>query len=147
MIQIVVCYNFRGGSRTAATSKVELFVIIINDLQPLTIITKSSTLDVAAVLNPSLFWPTLSRNSPSFSPQICFLQSSIEILQRHIITQILHIILIIFRSSPPEVFLGKCVLEISIKYTGEHQCQSAISKKLLCNFIKITLRHGCHLYI
>ena len=31
MIQIVVCYNFRGGSRTAATSKAELFVIVIND--------------------------------------------------------------------------------------------------------------------
>ena len=45
---------FRGGSRTAATSKVELFVIIVNGLQPLTIITKSSTLDVAAVLDPPL---------------------------------------------------------------------------------------------
>ena len=45
---------FRDGSRTAATSKVELFVIIVNGFQPLTIITKSSTLDVAAVLDPSL---------------------------------------------------------------------------------------------
>ena len=44
----------RGGSRTAATSKVELFVIIVNGFQPLTIITKSSTLDVAAVLDPPL---------------------------------------------------------------------------------------------
>ena len=44
----------RGGSRTAATSKVELFVIIVNDFRPLTIITKSSTLDVAAVLDPPL---------------------------------------------------------------------------------------------
>ena len=38
----------------AAISKVELFVIIVNGLQPLTIITKSSTLDVAAVLDPLL---------------------------------------------------------------------------------------------
>ena len=45
---------FRDGSRTAATSKVELFVIIVNDWKPLTIITKSSTLDVAAVLDPPL---------------------------------------------------------------------------------------------
>ena len=45
---------FRDGSRTAATSKVELFVIIVNNWKPLTIITKSSTLDVAAVLDPSL---------------------------------------------------------------------------------------------
>ena len=44
----------RGGSRTAATSKVELFVIIVNGFQSLTIITKRSTLDVAAVLDPPL---------------------------------------------------------------------------------------------
>ena len=36
------------------TSKIEHFVIIINGLKPLTIITKSSILDVAAVLDPSL---------------------------------------------------------------------------------------------
>ena len=41
----------RGGSRTAATSKAELFVIIVNGWKPLTIITKSSPLDVAAVLD------------------------------------------------------------------------------------------------
>ena len=39
----------RSGSRTTATSKVELFLIIFNGFQPLTIVTKSSTLDVAAV--------------------------------------------------------------------------------------------------
>ena len=38
----------RGGSRTAATSKLEPFVLIVN---PVTIITKSSILDVAAVLD------------------------------------------------------------------------------------------------
>ena len=42
---------FRGGSRTATTSKVEVFVIIVNDWYPLTNTTKSSTLDVAAVLD------------------------------------------------------------------------------------------------
>ena len=40
--------------RTYATSKMELFVIIVNGLQPLTIITKCSILNVAAVLDPSL---------------------------------------------------------------------------------------------
>ena len=50
----VQSYECRGGSRAAATSKVELFVIIVNGFQPLTIITKSSTLDVAAVLDPPL---------------------------------------------------------------------------------------------
>ena len=46
--------EIRGGSRIAATSKVELFVIIVNSFQPLTIITRSSTLVVAAVLDPPL---------------------------------------------------------------------------------------------
>ena len=44
----------RDGSRTAATSKIELFVIIVNDFQPLTIITKCSILDVEAVLDSPL---------------------------------------------------------------------------------------------
>ena len=45
----------RGGSRTAATPKMERFVIIVNSFQPLTIITKHTILDVAAVLYPSLY--------------------------------------------------------------------------------------------
>ena len=44
----------RGGSRAAATSKMECFVIIVNGFQPLTIITKHSILDVAAALDPPL---------------------------------------------------------------------------------------------
>ena len=44
----------KSGSRTAATSKMEFFVIIVNDYQPLTIITKCSILDVAAFLDPPL---------------------------------------------------------------------------------------------
>ena len=44
----------RGGARTAATSKMERFVIIVNGFQPLTIVTKRSILDVAAVLDPPL---------------------------------------------------------------------------------------------
>ena len=45
---------FRGGSRAAATSKMECFVIIVNGFQPLTIIIKHSILDVAAALDPPL---------------------------------------------------------------------------------------------
>ena len=48
------CTSFRGASRTTATSKMERFVIIVNGIQPLTIITKRSILDVAAVLDPPL---------------------------------------------------------------------------------------------
>ena len=47
-------FTSRGGSRTAATSKMERFVIIVNGFQPLTIITKRSILHVAAVLDPSM---------------------------------------------------------------------------------------------
>ena len=44
----------RGESRTAATPKMEVFVIILNGWKPLTIFTKSSILDVAAVLDTPL---------------------------------------------------------------------------------------------
>ena len=46
--------SFRGGSRTAATSKMERFMIIVNGWKPLTIITKGSILDFAVVLDPPL---------------------------------------------------------------------------------------------
>ena len=50
----IMFYIVRGRSRTAATSKMELFVIIVNGFQPLTIIIKYPILDVPAVLDPSL---------------------------------------------------------------------------------------------
>ena len=43
-----------------------------------------------------------------------------------------------FRSSHPEAFLGKGVLKIGSKFTGEHPCRSMIKM-----FIEITLRHKC----
>ena len=49
----------------------------------------------------------------------------------------------LFRSSSPEVFLGKGVLKIRSNFSGEHPCRSGISVKLLCIFIEIALRHGC----
>ena len=44
----------RSGSRIAGTCRMESFVIIVNGIQPLTIITKCSILDVTAVLDPPL---------------------------------------------------------------------------------------------
>ena len=41
------------------------------------------------------------------------------------------------------MFLGKGVLKICNKFTGDHPCRSVILIKLLYNFIEITLRHGC----
>ena len=45
-----------------------------------------------------------------------------------------------YRSCRPEVLLGKDVLKICSKFTGQHPCRSAISKS---NFIEIAFRHGC----
>ena len=50
-----LCFIIRGGSRTAAKSKMEHFLIIVNGWKSLTISTKCSFLDVAAVLDPPLF--------------------------------------------------------------------------------------------
>ena len=48
-----------------------------------------------------------------------------------------------YRSSFPEAFLGKCVLKLNKKFTGEHLCRSVIWIKFFCNFIKITFRDRC----
>ena len=52
----------RGGSRTATVSKMERF-LIVNDFQPLNIITKHSISDVAAVVDPPLIIETMVGNS------------------------------------------------------------------------------------
>ena len=53
----------------------------------------------------------------------------------------------IYTSSHPKVFLGKGVLKICSKFTGEHSCRGVISIKLHSifkpHFIETTLRHGC----
>ena len=46
--------GIRGESTATATSKMERFVIIVNDWKPLTIITNRSILVVAVVLDPPL---------------------------------------------------------------------------------------------
>ena len=43
-----------GGSRAAATSKMERFVIIVNGFKLLTIITNRSILDVVETVDPPL---------------------------------------------------------------------------------------------
>ena len=53
----------------------------------------------------------------------------------------------IFRSSRPEVFLGKSILKICSKFSGEHPCRGAISIKLLRNFMKWHFGMGDFLYI
>ena len=46
------------------------------------------------------------------------------------------------RNNSPELFLSKGVLKTCSKFIGENRCRSAISMKLLCNFIEVTLRRG-----
>ena len=52
-----------------------------------------------------------------------------------------------YRSSRPEVSLGKSVLKICSKYTGEQPCWSVISIKLLClNFSMGVLLEICSIF-
>ena len=46
-------------------------------------------------------------------------------------------------SSSPEAFLGKGVLKICRKFTGENPVRSVISAKMQINLIDITLQHAC----
>ena len=45
------------------------------------------------------------------------------------------------RSSLPGVLIGKGILKIYSKFTGEHPCQSVISIKLLCRCSPVNLLH------
>ena len=63
IIYMALLVSIRGGSWTAAISKMEHFVIIVNGWKPLTIITKRSILDVAADLDaPVSMYTLLSQN-------------------------------------------------------------------------------------
>ena len=65
--------------------------------------------------------------SPGKSPLVLILLKAVKI------------VLLRFRSSHPEVSLPEGVLKIYSKFTGEHQCRSAISIKLLAtSFLKNT---------
>ena len=75
--------------------------------------------------------------------QSCYFQKKICISGNNIYKLHTFLPVIIIRSSHLEVFLGRGVLKICSKFTGEHPCQSAISIKLQSNFIEILLWHGC----
>ena len=57
--------------------------------------------------------------------------------------EVCRVVVLFYRSSPPEMLLGKCVLKICLNFTREHSCRSVTSIKLLCNFIEIPLRRRC----
>ena len=64
-------------------------------------------------------------------------------LKENLLKLLLRLHTVFTEAAPSEVFLGKGVLKICSKFTGEHPCRSVISVKLLCNFMEITLWHGC----
>ena len=72
---------------------------------------------------------------------ICIHHKCLIVSWKHFQNGIIHLVRV--RSSRPGVFLGKGVLKIWSKFTGEHPCWSAILIKLLCSFIEIALRHVC----
>ena len=80
----------RGGSRTAATSKMELFVIIVNGWQPLTIIAKCSILDVTTVLHLPLITDVanISIKGTVYKPLLLIMLSSTKILSTELFISI-----------------------------------------------------------
>ena len=79
----------RSESTTAATSKMEYFVIIVNGWKPLTIITKSSILNLVAVLDPLLlnsFCCYSGHFLTSFSSALRNCPNNIAILSYDVIT-------------------------------------------------------------
>ena len=57
------------------------------------------------------------------------------------------LLLLLFRSSLPEVFLGNRILKICSKCTGEHLCRSMISICRFATLLKPLLGIGALLYI
>ena len=53
--------------------------------------------------------------------------------------------IILIRSSHPDLFLGKGVLKICNKFTGEHPCRSVISIKLLKWVFFLEQQNSCTL--
>ena len=95
----------RDGSRAAATSKMECFVIIANGWKLLTVITKHSILDVAAALNPPLHRMKMIGDIPT------------EISSRDRINDVNH-------RGVPE---GKDLYQIFVKIDYEKQCKKDLT--------------------
>ena len=85
--------------------------------------------------------PSISKSAPLFSAVLSFSKNFSNV--RSGSTKWWTNVLLITRSSHPEVFLRKSVLKICSKFTGEHPCRSVFLIKLISRFIEITLRRGC----
>ena len=121
----------RGGSRAAATSKMQRFVIIVNDFQPLTVITKCSILDVAVALDPSLHisancftklnWFPVENINKIVLPRL-FFSNGKDANYLYNINKIT-VALLICQKQPPEVFYRK---RFSSKFRKIHRKTSVL---------------------
>ena len=140
----------RGGSRAAATSKMERFVIMVNGwklsavnyyhkalhlgcFQPLTFITKCYILDVAAVLDPPL---TLFVEYLSLSFCMWTWREKKNPMKLH--------------KQLSKCVLKKAILKICSKFTEEHACRSLSIKPqhylilMPILYFSMTLQFGIH---
>ena len=92
LVHYLFSKSHRGGSRTAATSKMDRLVIIVNGWKLLTIITKCSILDVAENLDFTYLFFIANCNSFfslfSFFFFFFFLQVSMTFLSEHLCLKI-----------------------------------------------------------
>ena len=99
------------------------------------------------------FWWVYTKNARNLNTHVAipFIGWSVRLNQHYFMLD-LNIILNLLKDfwfiisnlkQPTDVLLRKGVLKICSKFTGEHPCRSAISIKLLFNFIEITLWLGC----
>ena len=49
---MLILISHRGKSRTPKATKMEIFVLTVNDSQPLTVVTKNPVVDGTGVLDP-----------------------------------------------------------------------------------------------
>ena len=97
------------------------------------------------LIHVRMWYLRMSKVSTSFwRKSLMFICSNFMYLHKNdLISSSSNFLLLIDRSSHPEVLSRKGVLKICSKFTGEQPWWSGISIKLQSSFIEIALRHGC----
>ena len=117
-------FMFRGVFRTAATSKMQHFVIIVNSWRLLTIITKSSKLDVAAgLLQQWWYWWKEKSLSKQTSHINMYFTKSLKTRCRFLLLCCFFELPKALHREPVHIF---CPKNISILVTLETVCQTGI---------------------
>ena len=97
--------------------------------------------------NMELIFPSLT-NAPTISCMVGFIfaypcHQYMSVKSRITVRQVLKMLRKQHQKQPSRGALRKRCSENIQQIYRKHPCRSAISIKLLCNFIEITLRHGC----